>query len=115
VLSDRESLAAAIRRAVNLERWGQPLVAKGLTIKTVRPKFSKYTQITSGARAPVIRVMFLRSGKVDNVIVLSTSGVADVDRPVVDAAFQWTAEGEALQKLSDNPPETIPIDVRVIR
>ncbi|MFM9956826.1 MAG: hypothetical protein ACKVZJ_02010 [Phycisphaerales bacterium] len=116
VLSDRESVAAAIRRAVNVDRWGQPLVAKGLTIKTVRPKFSKYTQVTSGGRgAPVIRILFLRSGKVDDVIVLSSSGNPDVDRPVVDAAFQWTAEGEALKKLAENPPETVGIDVRVIR
>jgi hypothetical protein len=114
VLSDRESLAAAIKKAVIVDKWGQPLVAKGLRIRTVRPKFSKYTQITASG-SPVIRICFDRAGKAREVIVLSSSGVVDVDRPVVDAAYQWTAMGKELEELRENPPETVAIDVRVIR
>jgi hypothetical protein len=114
VLSDRESLAAAIKKAVIVDKWGQPLVAKGLRIRTVRPKFSKYTQITASG-SPVIRICFDRAGKAREVIVLSSSGVVDVDRPVVDAAYQWTATGKELEELRENPPEIVAIDVRVIR
>lgn len=114
ILSDRESVAAAIKKAVTVDKWGQPLVAKGLKIRTVRPRFTKYTEITSSG-APVVRLLFDRSGRVRDVAVLRSSGNPDVDRPVVDAAYQWTAEGEELETLRENPPETIAIDVRVIR
>ncbi len=114
ILSDRESLASAIKKAVVVEKWGQPLVAKGLRIRTVRPKFSKYTEITSRG-SPVVRILFDRSGKAREVILLSSSGVQDVDRPVMDAAYQWTATGKELEELRENPPETVAIDVRVIR
>lgn len=114
VPSDRESVASAIKKAVTLEKWGQPLVARGLKVKTVRPKLSKYTQITASG-SPVIRIGFDRKGRARDVIVLQSSGVPDVDRPVVDAAYQWTAEGQELEELRENPPETVTIDVRVIR
>lgn len=114
ILSDRESLAAAIKKAIVVDKWGQPLVAKGLRIRTVRPKFSKYTEITSRG-SPVVRILFDRTGKAKEVILLSSSGVQDVDRPVVDAAYQWIAAGKELEELREIPPETVAIDVRVIR
>ena len=117
ILSDREATAAAIKNAVNVTTWGRPLVAKGLKIRTVRPRLSKYTEITARG-APVIRILFDRTGKAREVLVLQSSGNKDVDRPVVDAAYQWTAEGKELASLGELPnsvPETMAIDVRVIR
>lgn len=114
ILSDRESVSAAIKSAVDVDQWGRPLSAKGLKIRTVRPKLSKFTELTSRG-APVIRILFNRRGVAVDVQVLRSSGNGDVDRPVVDAAYQWTAEGEELKSLGENPPGTVAIDVRVIR
>ncbi len=114
ILSDRESVAAAIKSALDVTEFGKPLVAKGLKIKTVRPKLTKYTEITSRG-APVIRILFNRMGEAADVQVLKSSGNPDIDRPVVDAAYEWTAEGKELEQLSEKPPGTVAVDVRIIR
>lgn len=100
-VSDRESEATALKDRVKVTP-GQPVAAKGLEIKTRRPVFSLYTRVTAAPRNAVVRVRFTREGKVASAEMVRSSGVADVDRPILDAVYGWTASGKKLLEL----PET---------
>jgi TonB family protein len=82
---------------------GKPIAGKGLEIKTVRPRFTQYTRIMTAPQSPVFRIHFRKDGTVERVETLRSSGVADVDRPVIDAIYKWRAVGEELGRLPDPP------------
>lgn len=112
--SDRESDASATVTAT-VSKLGQPLVAHGLQIQTIRPRFTYYTQVTASPKAPVVRVQFDRAGRVYKAQIVRSSGSADVDRPLLDAIYQWRAKGKQLEGLSaGNPPETVSIEFRIL-
>ncbi|MCX5690087.1 MAG: hypothetical protein NTV94_09965, partial [Planctomycetota bacterium] len=64
------------------------------------------TRIMSSPRNPVVRVTFGRSGKVIKADFIDgqTTGWPDVDGPLKDALYRWTASGEELKKLPPPPP-----------
>lgn len=112
--ADREADAASIVTAT-VSKLGRPLVAHGLEIQTIRPRYTYYTQVTATPRPPIVRVQFDRSGKVYRAQILQSSGSADVDRPLLDAIYQWRAKGKQLEGLSaGNPPETVSIEFRIL-
>lgn len=112
--ADRESVASAVITA-DKDDLGKPLAARGLEIKTVRPRFTQYTRLTAAPRDPVLRVYFDRNGKVQKVEVLRSSGIPDVDRPVLDAIYQWRAVGEQLGSLREgDPPATLPVEFKIL-
>ncbi|MGP1347601.1 MAG: energy transducer TonB [Phycisphaerales bacterium] len=114
-LSDREALAASIERAPRVE-WGRPLSAKGLRVRTVRPEFTAFTTVVSSRNEPVVRLSFGRDGRVRQAVFLRRSGNPNVDQPVLDAVYRWSAEGTALESLrAEGPGSTIDIDVRITR
>jgi len=114
-LSDQESDAAAIDSATKVDDWSKPLAAKGVKIRTVRPRFTHYTSLTARPLDPVIRLYFDRTGKVRKVEILRSSGYSDVDRPVVDAAYRWKAEGKPLSDLPEGEPAaTLKVDFRIL-
>jgi hypothetical protein len=115
-LSDRESIATALKQAVTV-RPGRPLAAQGLKIKTVQPEWELTTRLTTSPRNPVMRIRFGRDGKVKNAGFLRgySTGYKSVDEPLRDAIYRWTAEGKALQELAaDDPEAAITITVRII-
>jgi len=112
-VSDRESdFSSTIRAPV--AKLGKPIAAQGLEILTVAPRFSHYTRITAAPRDPVVRVNFGKNGRARSVELLRSSGVRDVDRPILDAVYQWRARGQQLERLvepsedaaSDSAPGT---------
>lgn len=112
--SDRESDAASTVTA-KVRDLGQPLISQGLEIRTVRPRFTYYTQLTASPRPPVVRVQFDREGRVYRAEYVQSSGVSDVDRPLLDAIYEWRARGKQLEGLSNgNPPETVTIQIRIL-
>jgi hypothetical protein len=115
-LSDRESVATALKEAVNVTP-GRPLAAQGLKIKTVQPEFELMTRLTARPHNPVLRISFDRTGKVKKAQFLRghTTGYLAVDEPLQNAIYRWTAEGKALQDLSETDPEAaINITVHVL-
>ena len=96
--SEKESDAASIRKSV-LIRPGHPAAAQGLEIVTRRPEFTRLTRVTAWPRNPIVRVTFDRTGKVTQAKILRSSGVEDVDNPVLYSVYQWTAKGKALAEL----------------
>jgi hypothetical protein len=102
-------------------RPGQPVAAKGLDIKTRRPQWGTTTLLTAFPANPVVVIEFNRSGKVvraqfarDGKRVMST-GYEDVDEPLLNAVYTWTAAGKALEKLpEDDPDATVRIVLSVV-
>lgn len=107
-VSDRESDAAAVRSAVNVDP-GRPAATKGLKINTVRPEWSTTTRIVALPKNPVVRVRFNRAGKVvdANFVDRYDTGWPDVDGPLLDAIYRWKAEGDRLRELPENDPEAV--------
>lgn len=112
-VSDKESEATAMRDRVKVTP-GQPVAAKGLEIKTRRPAFSLYTRVTAAPRNAVVRVRFTREGKVAAAEVLRSSGVADVDRPILDAIYGWSASGKRLLELPETREGERPATVAIV-
>ncbi len=108
---DRESDATSVVQTPRKE-LGRPVSAQGLRIRTVKPSFSHYASIMSSPRDPVIRIHFDAQGRVKLVDLLQSSGFPDIDRPVLDAAYRWRAEGKALKSLGGS--ETISVDMRIL-
>lgn len=114
-VSDRESDAAAVRSAVNVDP-GKPAAAKGLKIDTVRPEWSTTTRLVAAPKNPVVRVRFNRAGKVvdANFVDRYDTGWPDVDGPLLDAIYRWKAEGERLLELPvDDPDAMITVTFRI--
>ncbi len=107
-VSDRESDAAAVRSAINVDP-GRPAATKGLKINTVRPEWSTTTRIVALPKNPVVRVRFNRAGKVvdANFVDRYDTGWPDVDGPLLDAIYRWKAEGERVRELPENDPEAV--------
>jgi hypothetical protein len=115
VQSDRESDAAAIKTAARAH-LGKPLATKGLRIRTVRPRTSHYNAILARYIDPVVRVHFDKRGVVAKVEFIRRSENRDVDLYVLNAVYQWTAEGPQLEALpNSDPPATISVDFVIVR
>ncbi len=114
--SDRESTASSIARVeIEARKLGNPAAGAGLDIKTVRPRFTHYTRLTVQPKDPLIRVEFDRTGVVVGATVVESSGHRDVDRPILDAIYRWTATGEALDSLKPgSDPATVALEFRIV-
>ncbi|RMD66298.1 MAG: hypothetical protein D6824_01155 [Planctomycetota bacterium] len=99
--SPRESDAFSRRTAI-VARLGRPVVAEGVSITTVRPRFSLYTRLVANPRNPLVEVQFDRRGVVRHARIVESSGRVDVDDPVLDAVYRWKAKGKAIEALASN-------------
>jgi TonB family protein len=94
---------------------GRPAAGQGLEIITKRPKrnpFSLVTRVMSLPNNPSVEVKFGRDGRVKSAKITRSSGVSDVDDPVLAAVYTWTAKGKRLETLPTNDPNAA-ITVRV--
>ncbi|MDX2146913.1 MAG: hypothetical protein SFZ23_05275 [Planctomycetota bacterium] len=98
--SDADSDATALQETVEV-RPGRVAAAKGLKITTVRPRWSITTMATARPKNPEVVITFGRTGRVLKAEFFEgkTTGEPDVDGPLLNAIYQWTATGEALRKL----------------
>ncbi|TVQ33051.1 MAG: hypothetical protein EA376_03060 [Phycisphaeraceae bacterium] len=102
--SDRESDAFSRQRPIRVTP-GRPVAAEGLTIQTIRPRWTHFTLLTSAPRDPLAVIDFRRDGRVHRARLEESSGNQSVDRPLLDAIYNWTARGEALDDLPDADPD----------
>jgi hypothetical protein len=102
--SQQETWAASVVGSL-VYRPGRPLAAKGLQVFTVSPRWGVTTMLTCAPKNTVMRVTFARSGKVVKAEFLDTgTGYADVDGPLLDSVYRWTAQGELLKKVPASDP-----------
>lgn len=113
VESDRESQASSVLTAA-WKKLGQPIAGEGIEVFTRKPRFTKYTSIVGAMRDPIVRVHFRRDGRVDKVELVRSSGNPDVDRPVLDALYQWRAVGKRLESLPSESSRSIAMDFRIL-
>ncbi len=106
IQSDKESDASATTIVAEY-RNGKVKAGAGLDIKTVRPTFSKYTKVTAVPTNPIVEIWFDRSGSVRNVEMKRSSGYRDVDEPVKNAVWAWTARGKVLEELATSKPDGV--------
>lgn len=120
IITDRESIATALRTAPAVAP-GRVLAAQGLEIRTRRPQWTRLTLMTRRPANPVVQITFGRDGRVRRAGFLSdgehvfSTGFDDVDEPLLNAVFRWTASGAALERLPQGAPDAVvTILVRVI-
>ena len=112
--SPKEADASSTTPTIEI-RPGHPAAAQGLNISTKRPNFTRYVRVTAWPLNPLVKLTFNHLGVVTKVVVLESSGVPDVDGPVVNAAYQWSASGKELTELtSGNANAEITLNFRVI-
>jgi hypothetical protein len=100
--ADKDADAMSVRKAVDYIN-GKVKAGQGLDIKTVSPDFSTFVRVTAAPRNPVVELAFDRSGEVVSVRFLITSGYVDVDEPIRDALWAWTAKGKEITELANKP------------
>lgn len=110
IASERESDATSRARVVEWEP-GKPAAAEGLDITTVRPRWTVTTKITAVPRNPVVRIEFRKNGTVARAAYLEGqgSGYPNVDGPLLDAIYAWTARGRALDELPTGDPDAVTV------
>jgi len=96
--AEKEAAARSLKDPVKVSP-GRPVAAEGLNIRTIRPRWSHTTLLTSRPRDPVIRVFFNREGVVERAVFERPSGSKFVDEPLLNAVYEWRASGERLEKL----------------
>ncbi len=90
-------------------RPGRPLAAEGLELTTVRPAYNINTVVTYGPlkyrpRDVLVEFWFGPDGRVHQLSILSSSGVAEVDREIRKASAKWRAKGAAIDALPRGLP-----------
>lgn len=114
-LDERASDAAMRRTARELpidRLGGRPLQASGdLQLTTVRPTWSlQVRNAYSPRRNPFIEIRFGADGRVRwaRFVPLADgtegSGYEEVDQPLLNAVFRWTARGRAIEALREQEP-----------
>ncbi|MBC7770923.1 MAG: hypothetical protein H7210_00375 [Pyrinomonadaceae bacterium] len=104
--NDKDADASSVVKKAEY-RNGKVQAGEGLDIKTLRPEFSKYTKVTAVPRNPIVEIWFDRTGKVVNVELIQSSGYKDVDQPVQNALWGWTAKGKVLDELPKRNPRAV--------
>lgn len=113
--SPSESDPTALLRPVEV-RPGRVAAAQGLRITTVRPVFDPATVVLAHPRSPTVVIEFGKDGQVRRARFLPgrSTGDRNVDQPLLYAIYRWTAAGEALERLTDDPDDTVSITMRII-
>ena len=114
--SPKESDATSLD---DVAEWipGRPASAQGLDITTVRPRWSITTRLSAVPRNPVLRIDFRKNGTVAKAEFLpgQDTGYRDVDGPLLDAIYNWTAKGKALDELpADDPKAVVSIKMQMV-
>lgn len=113
---DREADASAVVDSIEVVP-GKPAAANGLRIQTSRPQWSMATKLTARPRNPTVRITFGPTGRVVKAEFEKgkSTGYTDVDQPLLNAMYRWTARGEAIDKLNPaNPRAGVTISVNIL-
>jgi len=103
--SDRESPAASKEEFIERDRLGKPAAREGVYIETVRPQWTILTTLTTRPRNPLIVVHFNSRGRVAYAEIIESSGSRNVDGPLLNAIYNWTARGEKIEALRPDTEE----------
>ena len=96
-------------------RPGRVMAGEGIQVKTVRPRWSTTTRLTVTPRNPVMEIVFTREGKVSKARFLKgkTTGYKEVDGPLLDSVYRWTATGKKLEEAT-GPDGSVSFVIKMI-
>ncbi len=110
--SDRES--DAFSTAVGEYRAGKVVAGKGIEIRPTRPKFGLLARTLALPAPPRVEVVFGRNGAVKRARIVRSSGYStEIDEPIINAVYEWTASGKALAELPPNPSAEMRLNLTV--
>ncbi len=107
--SNKESSPVSVKDAPTVKP-GQVVAARGLEIRTVEPRWSTTTLMTRRPRNPTVLITFWRDGTVKEVQWaregenVYDAGSPEVNQPLLEALYAWTASGKPLQDLDPKDP-----------
>jgi len=116
--SDQEA-DAATKVQVNVKRQGGPVAARGLRVRTIRPKLTPYQESRFGRIAINVKIEFARSGapkriyiarphpKTGKVLWEPGSATVGFESAIISALYRWRASGKQLNELDKD--ETLPV------
>lgn len=120
VVTDREVLATAIKRAIEVDprKPNAPVAGEGLEITTVMPRWSSTGRNTGAPLNPVVVMHFDARGRVVYADFLKepkreySSGSLLIDEPLMNAVYRWRAKGERIDELdARNPRDTVEVTI----
>jgi len=95
--SDRESSPTTLQPDRHEIKPGRVITSDGIEIRTVQPRFSMVTRVSTLPNNPVARLVFdPRDGSVIDVKLIQSSGYPNVDGPVLASLYKWRAVGKRL-------------------
>ncbi|MDG2053823.1 MAG: hypothetical protein P8J86_03865 [Phycisphaerales bacterium] len=117
--ADRESDATStIKVPINKWKLGRPLQAEGYEILTSKPQLTPLQQVsgTLGMRKfPVVEIVFLNTGRPDDVRVIQSSGNSRADEILRQSVFKWRAQGKAIEERAKDDPLIVRIQITFTR
>ena len=117
--ADRESDATStIKVPINKWKLGRPLQAEGYEILTSKPQLTPLQQVsgTLGMRKfPVVEIVFLNTGRPDDVRVIQSSGNSRADEILRQSVFKWRAQGKAIEERVKDDPLIVRIQITFTR
>lgn len=90
--TDSESPAVSRIKGLAIQP-GSVHSVQGVKITTVAPRFSLVARHTTTPHDPIVRVTFDSNGKAIRADVIRSSGYDNIDSPILNSLYQWTAEG----------------------
>lgn len=106
IVEDDESAARSATETLTV-RPGKPVARAGLRIQTSFARFSVSALLLTKPRSPLVRITFGRDGRVKRAEFVpgQTTGSADVDKPLLDSLYRWSAKGKDLTTIPANDPD----------
>ncbi len=87
---------------------GEVVSRRGYKINTIAPRFGIVALRTTRPKDPIVTIVFDANGEVAEAVMTRSSGYPNVDSPILNAIYKWTAEGENL------PPQLVLEEVNII-
>jgi hypothetical protein len=78
---------------------GRVVGAHGLDVRTKRPEFTRLVRATAAPTRVVVEIAFVRDGTVKEARMVQPAGNPDIDEPIKNAVYAWTASGRPLDEL----------------
>ncbi|GJQ31093.1 MAG: hypothetical protein HBSAPP03_29770 [Phycisphaerae bacterium] len=105
ILAPDESAARSASEPIAVKP-GKPVARAGLRIQTSYARFSVSALILNKPRSPLVRITFGRDGKVKHAAFVpgQTTGSEDVDKPLLDSLYRWSAQGKDLLTIPTHDP-----------
>jgi len=100
--ADAVSLPTEVRRT----ELGDVVAAQGLKINTTRMHLTDLQRSMGRPPSPLVEIFFDHTGRVFRARIPSGrgSGRSDIDQALINAIYEWTAEGEKIEALEEGDP-----------